>query len=42
MVKKNVNIHLVKQDNSWIIKADEDLANAITGNLIEMAKAFGN
>ncbi|QEK11651.1 DUF4878 domain-containing protein [Crassaminicella thermophila] len=42
MVKKNVNIHLVKQDNSWIIKADEDLVNAITGNLIEMAKAFGN
>ncbi|KGG81090.1 hypothetical protein Y919_02745 [Caloranaerobacter azorensis H53214] len=40
MVKKVVNINLVKQDNSWVIKADEEFANAITGNLLEISKVF--
>ncbi|QIB26285.1 DUF4878 domain-containing protein [Caloranaerobacter azorensis] len=40
MVKKVVNINLVKQDNSWVIKADEEFANAITGNLLEISKIF--
>ncbi|WP_427339579.1 DUF4878 domain-containing protein [Caloranaerobacter sp. DY30410] len=41
MVKKIVNINLVKQDNSWVIKANEEFINAITGNLLEISKVFG-
>lgn len=41
MVKKTVNINLVKQNNSWIIKANEEFTNAITGNLLEISKVFG-
>lgn len=38
MVTTEVDIKLVKKDNAWYIQANDDLLNAITGN---MAKAFG-
>lgn len=38
MVTTEVDIKLIKKDNAWYIQANDDLLNAITGN---MAKAFG-
>ncbi|WP_026896199.1 DUF4878 domain-containing protein [Clostridiisalibacter paucivorans] len=38
MVTNTVSINLVKKDDSWLIKADNELGNAITGNLMNLGQ----
>ncbi|MDN5363984.1 MAG: hypothetical protein PWQ91_1045 [Eubacteriales bacterium] len=38
MTTSNIKVKLEKKDGSWIVKPDNELLNALTGN---MAKAFG-
>ncbi len=39
-IKTNITVKLVKGDNGWIIEPDEELANALSGNLYSVAKKF--
>lgn len=39
-VENTVKIDLVKEDDKWLIKVDENLENGLTGNLIEALKSF--
>lgn len=38
MTTSNIKVKLEKKDGSWVVKPDDELLNALTGN---MAKAFG-
>lgn len=40
LVENTVKIDLVKEDDKWLIKVDENLENGLTGNLIEALKSF--
>ncbi|PIH04030.1 DUF4878 domain-containing protein [Clostridium combesii] len=39
-IKTNINVKLVKGDKGWLIEPDEELANALSGNLYSVAKKF--
>ncbi|GAA0063346.1 DUF4878 domain-containing protein [Clostridium sp. CTA-1] len=39
-IKTNITVKLVKGDNGWLIEPDEELANALSGNLYSVAKKF--
>jgi len=39
MTTLNVKIELKKKDNSWVLKLNDELLNALTGNVV---KTFGN
>lgn len=36
--KTNITMQLVKGDKGWLIDANEELANALTGNFYEVSK----
>lgn len=36
--KTNITMKLVKGDKGWLIDANEELANALTGNFYEVSK----
>ncbi len=40
MVKKTININLVKEEGQWLIEPDDDFYDAITGNLSSITKLF--
>ncbi|GAA0081615.1 DUF4878 domain-containing protein [Clostridium sporogenes] len=39
-IKTNITVKLVKGDNGWLIEPDEELANALSGNLYSVGKKF--
>ncbi|NFB06915.1 DUF4878 domain-containing protein [Clostridium botulinum] len=39
-IKTNINVKLVKGDKGWLTEPDEELANALSGNLYSVAKKF--
>ena len=39
-VTKNVKVNLVKKNNKWLVEVNDDLLNALTGNMAVLAEAF--
>lgn len=41
-VTTTIDINLTKQDNSWIIEADDEFLDALSGGFFTVADSFGN